>query len=215
VKDIQQQLQTMADRLRQVVKQTQGRILGGITQFRRSCLACLSRTRRSSAKARPETQRVWQISPDPRSRKSDCHSLRCICRASERSPSLGGRGRRTSKEPGRVPSWRRPIRVLFAGPGKAAQARGVKYVSVPNRSTRSAERRKLEKRRWFQERSALAHWFGGPDQRSETETRSGSLSLSRLGRLPTLGGLGSDGRLISFRSVAVGFENNVRIDSGK
>src|SRR5215470_7759621 len=33
VQDVQQQLQTMAERLRKVVKQTKGRIFGGITQL--------------------------------------------------------------------------------------------------------------------------------------------------------------------------------------
>lgn len=32
---------------------------------------------------------------------------------------------------------------------KAAKEKGVKKVSVPNRSTKSAERRKLQKTRWF------------------------------------------------------------------
>jgi IS5 family transposase len=32
---------------------------------------------------------------------------------------------------------------------EGVQALGVKYVSVPNRSTRSEERRKLDKQRWF------------------------------------------------------------------
>src|SRR5271157_4768837 len=32
---------------------------------------------------------------------------------------------------------------------KGAHALGVKYVSVPNRGTRSPERRQLEKQRWF------------------------------------------------------------------
>ncbi len=32
---------------------------------------------------------------------------------------------------------------------KPPRRRGVKYVSIPNRSTHSEERRKLQKRRWF------------------------------------------------------------------
>ena len=33
---------------------------------------------------------------------------------------------------------------------QAAHALGVKYVSIPNRSTRSEQRRKLQKQRWFE-----------------------------------------------------------------
>jgi transposase, IS5 family len=37
---------------------------------------------------------------------------------------------------------------------RAAQDKGVKWVSVPNRSTRSLERKKLEKSRWFKKAQA-------------------------------------------------------------
>jgi IS5 family transposase len=40
---------------------------------------------------------------------------------------------------------------------EAVREMGVDYLSIPNRSTRSEERRKLEKRRWFKEGPSVAH----------------------------------------------------------
>jgi IS5 family transposase len=42
---------------------------------------------------------------------------------------------------------------FFSGPNEAtAHARGVKRIAIPNRSTKSAERKKLQKKRWFRKR---------------------------------------------------------------
>lgn len=76
---------------------------------------------------------------------------------------------------------------------KAVQAMGVKQVSVANRSTRSEQRRRLEKRRWFKKGQ---RWRAGSEGRISTfeaETWVESMSLSRLGRLPTLGGVRDHG----------------------
>jgi len=51
---------------------------------------------------------------------------------------------------GRVPELVAADAAFYSARGeKAAHELGVKHVSVPNRSTRSAERRKLQKKRWF------------------------------------------------------------------
>jgi len=51
---------------------------------------------------------------------------------------------------GRVPGWVAADAGFYSRANEeAAPALGVKYVSIPNRSTRSEERRKLEKQRWF------------------------------------------------------------------
>jgi IS5 family transposase len=51
---------------------------------------------------------------------------------------------------GRVPQWIAADAGFYSQANEqAAQALGVKYVSIPNRNTRSEERRKLQKQRWF------------------------------------------------------------------
>jgi len=51
---------------------------------------------------------------------------------------------------GRTPRWVAADAGYYSRANEAgAHALGVQYVSVPNRSTRSQERRQLEKQRWF------------------------------------------------------------------
>jgi transposase, IS5 family len=53
---------------------------------------------------------------------------------------------------------------------------GVEYVSIPNRSTRSEERRKLEKRRWFKKGQT---WRTGCEGRISTVKRRHGLARCR------------------------------------
>jgi IS5 family transposase len=59
---------------------------------------------------------------------------------------------------------------------RAAQDKGVKWVSVPNRSTRSLERKKLEKSRWFKKAQA---WRTGCEGRISVLKRRHGLSRCR------------------------------------
>jgi transposase, IS5 family len=59
---------------------------------------------------------------------------------------------------------------------EGVQALGVKYVSVPNRSTRSAARRKLEKQRWFKQGQK---WRTGCEGRISVLKRRHGLARSR------------------------------------
>ena len=54
---------------------------------------------------------------------------------------------------------------------KKMQEMGVRWVAVPNRSTHSPERRKLEKRRWF--RAAQRWWTGSEGGISVLKRRHG------------------------------------------
>jgi len=53
---------------------------------------------------------------------------------------------------------------------------GVKYVSIPNRSTGSEERRKLQKRRWFKQGQV---WRTGCEGRISTVKRRHGLARCR------------------------------------
>lgn len=53
---------------------------------------------------------------------------------------------------GRVPKWVAADAGFYSQVNEeGAQALGVKYVSIPNRNTRSEERRRWEKQRWFKQ----------------------------------------------------------------
>lgn len=178
VKDVSAQLQSMAERLRQVVKQAQGRILGGMTQLPDKLLSVFEPhteiIRKGKAGKPNEFGKLVQIQEAENQivthydvfseRPSDRHLLQGAVQAHQ-------------KILGRVPE------LVAADPGyysqeqeKAAQALGVKYVAVPNRSTRSEERRKLEKRRWFKKGQ---RWRTGSEGRISTLKRRHGLGRCR------------------------------------
>ncbi len=59
---------------------------------------------------------------------------------------------------------------------EAVQAMGVRYVSIPNRNTRSQERRALQKSRWFKKGQ---RWRTGSEGRISTLKRRHGLDRSR------------------------------------
>ncbi len=63
----------------------------------------------------------------------------------------------------------------------AAQARGVKRVAIPNRSTKSAQRKRLEKKRWFRN---AQKWRTGSEGRISLLKRRHGLSRCRYKGLP-------------------------------
>lgn len=63
----------------------------------------------------------------------------------------------------------------------AAQTRGVKRVAIPNRSTKSAQRKKLEKKRWFRD---AQRWRTGCEGRISLLKRRHGLSRCRYKGMP-------------------------------
>lgn len=63
----------------------------------------------------------------------------------------------------------------------AAHARGVKRVAIPNRSTRSAQRKRLEKKRWFRN---AQKWRTGSEGRISLLKRRHGLNRCRYKGLP-------------------------------
>ena len=61
----------------------------------------------------------------------------------------------------------------------AAKAKGVKRVCIPNRSSKSAARKREQKKRWFRNGRAMAHRVRRPHQRQQAPPRSQPLPLSR------------------------------------
>ena len=78
---------------------------------------------------------------------------------------------------GRVPDLAAGDAGFYSAAGeKEAHQMGVKYVSVPNRSTKSEERRKLQKTRWFRKGQK---WRTGCEGRISVLKRRHGLNRSR------------------------------------
>src|ERR1700757_1299741 len=78
---------------------------------------------------------------------------------------------------GRVPGWVAADAGFYSRANEeAAQTLGVKYVSIPNRKTRSADRRRLEKQRWFKKGQK---WRTGCEGRISVVKRRHGLTRSR------------------------------------
>lgn len=78
---------------------------------------------------------------------------------------------------GRVPHTVAADAAFFSGPNEtAAKKMGVKRVAIPNRSTKSAERRLLQKKRWFRQAQA---WRTGSEGRISVLKRRHGLNRCR------------------------------------
>jgi IS5 family transposase len=144
-------LESMAERVRRVLRQTKARILDGVTQWPQKVVSLFEPhteiIRKGKAGKPTEFGKMVQLQEAENQiithyevfaeRPSDRHLLLPAVKAQRRKL-------------GRVPE-------LVAGDAgfysqvqeEGIKQLGVKYVSVPNRNTRSEERRKLEKQRWF------------------------------------------------------------------
>ena len=144
-------LESMAERVRRVLRQTKARILDGVTQWPQKVVSLFEPhteiIRKGKAGKPTEFGKMVQLQEAENQiithyevfaeKPSDRHLLLPAVKAQRRKL-------------GRVPE-------LVAGDAgfyshvqeEGIKQLGVKYVSVPNRNTRSQERRKLEKQRWF------------------------------------------------------------------
>jgi len=151
VRPLSERLQTMVERVRRVVRQTQARVFAGVTQFAGKLLSVFEPhteiIRKGKAGKPNEFGKLVQLQEAENQiithyevydeRPSDRHLL---------LPAVEAHRRKLGRTP----------RLLAADAGyysraneEGAHALGVRYVSVPNRNTRSAERRQWEKQRWF------------------------------------------------------------------
>ena len=178
VQPLQQQLQAMAGRVRQVVKQTRARVFRGLTQLPEKLFSLFEPhteiIRKGKAGKPNEFGKLVQIQEAENQiithydvfakRPSDRHLLVDAVKAQREIL-------------GRVP------RLVAADAGYYSQANeadvhelGVSYVSVPNRSTRSPECRQLQKRRWFKQGQ---RWRTGSEGRISTLKRRHGLDRCR------------------------------------
>ncbi len=146
-----ERLEAMADQVRRVVRQTKARVFAGLTQFPDKVVSLFEPhteiIRKGKAGKPTEFGNLVELQEAENQivthyevyeeRPSDRHLL---------LPAVEAHRRKL----GRVPGWVVADAGFYSRANEeAAQALGVQYVSIPNRSTRSAERRRLEKQRWF------------------------------------------------------------------
>ena len=151
VRDLCEHLKTMADRVRGVVHQTKVRIFGGVTKSPEKIVSIFEPhteiIRKGKAGKPNEFGKLVQVQ-EAENQFITHYEISEHRPADQRLliPAVENHQRKL----GRVP------RLLAADAGYYSRANedavkelGVDYVSIPNRSTRSEERRKLEKRPWF------------------------------------------------------------------
>jgi len=146
-----ERLETMADQVRRVVRQTKARVLRGITQFPDKLLSLFEThteiIRKGKASKPNEFGNVVALQEAENQiithyevfekRSSDQHLL---------LPAI---------KLGRVPGWVAADAGFYSRTNEEqAKVLGVKYVSIPNRNTRSEQRRRWEKQRWFKRAQA-------------------------------------------------------------
>jgi len=152
-------LKTMADRVRHVVRQTKARIFGGLTNLPDKLVSLFEPhteiIRKGKAGKPNEFGKLVQLQ-EAENQIITHYEVYDRRPADQRLliPAVEAHQRKL----GRVP------RLVAADAGyysraneEAVREMGVDYLSIPNRSTRSEERRKLEKRRWFKEGPSVAH----------------------------------------------------------
>jgi IS5 family transposase len=177
-RELCERLETMAERVRRVVRQTKARVFQGVTQWPGKLVSLFEPhteiIRKGKAGKPNEFGKLVQVQEAENQivthyevfeeRPSDRHLLQSAVEAQRRKL-------------GRVPQLVAADAGFYSqAQEEGVQALGVKHVSVPNRSTRSAARRKLEKQRWFKQGQK---WRTGCEGRISVLKRRHGLARSR------------------------------------
>jgi IS5 family transposase len=151
LRQLAESLSIMADRVRQVVKQTKTRVFEGITQMPGKVVSLFAPhteiIRKGKASKPTEFGKLVQV--QEAENQIITHYEVFDERPSDRELLLSSVEAQIRKL-GRVPQLVTADAGFYSqAQERAVQEKGVKWVAVPNRNTRSVERKKLEKRRWF------------------------------------------------------------------
>ncbi len=144
-------LRTMAGRVRQVVKQTKTRIFGGVTQMPGKIVSLFEPhseiIRKGKAGKPTEFGKMVQVLEAEN--QIVTHYDVFDERPSDRE-LFAGAVESHKRVLGRVPKMATADAGYYSrAQEQAAEQKGVKWVAVPNRNTRSPERKKIEHSRWF------------------------------------------------------------------
>ena len=148
---MKQELETMSSRVKQVIKQTRARVLHGDTHAEGKLVSIFEPTteviRRGKAKQPTEFGKMIKV------QEAEAQVITSYEQYEKRPsdsdllvPAIEVHRHRL----GRVPDLVAADAGFYSARGeKAAYEMGVKRVAVPNRSTKSEERKNLQKKRWF------------------------------------------------------------------
>ena len=175
---VTEQLERMAGRVRQVVKQTKARIFQGVTHFPVKIVSLFEPhteiIRKGKASKPTEFGKLIQV------QEAENQIITHYQVFAERPADS------TLLVPAVQAHWRRFGRVPYLAAADAAfysqrdektlQAMGVKRVAIPNRGARSQERRRFQKQRWFR---AGQRWRTGSEGRISVLKRRHGLTRSR------------------------------------
>jgi IS5 family transposase len=178
VRGLGERLGAMAEQVRRVVRQTKARIFGGETQFPNKVVSLFephTEIIRKGKAGRPnEFGKLVEL--QEAENQIVTHSAVFEKRPSDQ-PLLIPAVEAHRQKFGRVPRWAAADAGFYSRANEEiAQAMGVKYVSIPNRNTRSAERRRWEKQRWFKKGQK---WRTGCEGRISVLKRRHGLSRCR------------------------------------
>lgn len=178
VHELGERLGAMTEQVRRVVRQTKARILGGETQFPNKVVSLFephTEIIRKGKAGRPnEFGKLVQL--QEAEQQIVTHYEVFAERPSDQQllvPAVEAHRRKLGRVPGVVAA---DAGFYSRANEEATQAMGVKYVSVPNRHTRSAERRRWEKQRWFKQGQK---WRTGCEGRISVLKRRHGLSRCR------------------------------------
>lgn len=175
---LREHLETMAERVRRVVRQTKARIFGGVTQAPGKIVSLFEPhteiIRKGKAGKPNEFGKLVQLQ-EAENQIITHYEVYDDRPADQRLliPAVETHQRKLGRAP----------RLIAADGGyysraneEAAQEMGVRYVSIPNRSTRSEQRRKLQNRPWFKNGQ---RWRTGCEGRISTVKRRHGLARCR------------------------------------
>lgn len=176
-------LGTMADRVRQVVSQTRARIFQRITHYPRKIVSVFEPhteiIRKGKANKPTEFGNLVEVQE---AENQIITNYRIFAERPADQNLLVPAVEEHERRFGRVP------RLVAADAGFYSQANemkvremGVSWIAIPNRSTHSAERRALQKRRWFR---AAQKWRTGCEGRISVLKRRHGLNRCRYRGLP-------------------------------
>jgi len=183
VRGLGERLEAVADQVRRVVRQAKARIYAGVTQFPNKLVSLFEPhteiIRKGKASKPTEFGKLVQL--QEAENQIITHYEVFDQRPGDRSLLLPAIVAQREKL-GRVPQMVAADAGFYSHANEqGAQALGVKYVSIPNRSTRSEERRNLPKQRWFKRGQ---QWRTGCEGRISVVKRRHGLARCRYRGMP-------------------------------
>ena len=176
LKRLREILETTAGRVRQVMRQTKARVFQGITKYPHKIVSLFEPhteiIRKGKASKPNEFGNMVKV------QGARTRSLRTTkCSPNVQFPTLVAAVERRQRRLGRAPRMVAADTEFYSLKNeKTIQAMGVTRVAVPSRRTKSSERRKLQKTRWFR---AGQRWRAGCEGRISVLKRRHGLNRCR------------------------------------